>query len=114
MYTSNGPTPAFLELLEDDAIIEHQTAFRVYVMLLRNGVISHIPQPVKVWALAEVLKCRHSTIIKSLNLLVDHGYVIETGRDDKGVRQLLVPMFRATNRSASKGTNVPERTLIPR
>lgn len=85
---------AWFDLHNDDVIVAHPTALRVYAHLLRNPLIFMKPQPVKIWYIAEKLRAGKDNVIASLNLLVERGYVIEHERGAKGVRNVTLAIER--------------------
>lgn len=85
---------AWFELHADDAIVAHPTALRVYALLLRNPKIFTEPQDTKVWWLAEKLNTERETVRKALELLIEHGYVVEHPRGFNNVRRVTVAAIR--------------------
>lgn len=87
--------PAILDLIDDDVISAHPTAFRVYVRLLRRhpNIFMHA-QDVKVWAVAKGLRTNNREVIAALNLLVRRGYLLEHGRGLNNVRQFTLASER--------------------
>lgn len=85
---------AWFELHNDDVIVAHPTALRVYAHLLRNPLVFMHAQPVKTWLIAQLLHADKGNVIAALNLLVARGYVIEHARGEKNVRQVTLAMER--------------------
>lgn len=86
---------AWFELHNDDAIVAHPTALRVYALLLRNPKIFTDPQETKVWWLADNLGAKRDTVIHALELLIARGYVVEHARGPNQVRRLTVAVLRS-------------------
>jgi hypothetical protein len=85
---------AWFDLHNDDTIVDHPTAMRVYARLLRNPLIFIKPQDVKAWALAEQMHTHRDRVNAALELLVKRGYVIEHARGTNNVRRLTLAMER--------------------
>jgi len=58
------------------------------------------PQDVKSATLAYRLDVHPNTITRALDLLIEHGYVVEHGRGLHGVRKLTLVPNRYTDRAA--------------
>jgi hypothetical protein len=99
---------AWFDIHNDDEIVDHPTALRVYARLLRNPLIFMQPQDVKAWTLAEDMRVKRESVQVALSLLIDRGYVIDHGRSQNNVRRLTLAMERAPQSpdvgSAPKGT----------
>jgi hypothetical protein len=85
---------AWFDLHNDDAVIDHPTAMRVYARLVRNPLIFLTPQEIKTWALADDMHTHRDRVKAALDLLVERGYVIEHPRGTNGVRRLTLAMDR--------------------
>ena len=85
---------AWFDLHNDDVVVAHPTALRVYAHLLRNPMIFMQAQDVKAWAIAKQLKTNKGRVLKALNLLVGRGYVIEHDRGANNVRRVTLAMER--------------------
>lgn len=85
---------AWFDLHDDDAVVDHPTALRVYARLLRNPRIFDEPQDTKVWAIALEMHANRETVSAALDLLVARGYVIEHPRGPSRVRRLTIPQER--------------------
>ncbi len=88
------PYPAWFELHADDAIVRHGVALRVYAALVRNPSVFIEPQLVKIWAIAQAARSDEDSVRYAVNLLVEHGYLIEHERTNKGVRRLTAATHR--------------------
>lgn len=78
------------DLIDDQEVWENRTSLRIYRELYRLPHIYHIPQPVKTWLLAERLKTNRGRIKRGLDLLVRKGYATDCGKDEHGVRQIML------------------------
>ena len=85
---------AWFAIHNDDVIVDHPTALRVYARLLRNPLIFTQPQDVKAWTLAQEMHTHQDRVNGALNLLVERGYVIEHGRGLNRVRRLTLAIER--------------------
>lgn len=85
---------AWFALHEDDVIVDHPTAMRVYARLLRNPRIFTEPQDVKAWAMADDLHTHRDRVNAALDLLVERGYVVEHKRGLNQVRRLTLAIER--------------------
>lgn len=85
------PSEAYIELLADAKITDHPTALRVYGLLLRDPLIQAAPRVVKIAAMALALGLRCASVSEAINLLVERGYLVDCGRNARGMRRLLVP-----------------------
>ena len=79
---------AWFDLHNDDTIVAHPTALRVYAHLLRNPLAFMHPQEVKVWLIADRLHTNKRRVIDALNLLILRGYVLEHHRGANNARRL--------------------------
>lgn len=80
--------PAFLELINDDAVRDHPTALRVYVQLARNPLIYVKPHDVKAWLMADDLHTHRDRIADAFRLLIARGYALEIERGSNNIRRL--------------------------
>lgn len=62
--------------------------WRVYMALQPPCLTFHAPKDIKAVWLARELKMGRRHVIKALNWLVEHGYVVQHGRGLHGVRSL--------------------------
>ncbi len=85
---------AWFDLHNDDTIVAHPTALRVYAHLLRNPLIFMRPQEVKLWVIARSLRTNNGRVIAALNLLVKRGYVLEHERGQNNARRVSLLMER--------------------
>jgi hypothetical protein len=85
---------AWFDIHNDDEIVDHPTALRVYARLLRNPLIFMQPQDVKAWTLAEEMRVNPKSVQLALSLLIDRGYAIDHGRSFHNVRRLTLTMER--------------------
>jgi hypothetical protein len=89
--------PAWLELIDDDEVVDHPTALRLYVRLIRSyPLIFYKPHHVKVDYWAEQLHTHRDRVSAALRLLIAKGYIVETGRTINNVREVMVALERAT------------------
>lgn len=86
--------PALLELIQDDEIVNHPTAIRVYCRLLREPTILYEPAEVITWKMGHRLKVSRERVGMALDLLVRRGYVVEHGRASRRVRRVTIPLMR--------------------
>lgn len=98
--------PAWFDFHKDKEINKHPAAGRVYAAILGLENILFVPRAVKAWVLAEGLGIRKKSVIRSLNLLVQRGYLIEHERDTNNVRRFTV----AGTRHPKPGTSSPNDT----
>ena len=87
------------DLIDDAQLWRHPTSLRVYRELRRVQNIYYEPQRVKAWLLATELHTNRRVIQRALELLIRRGFVIECGRGQNGVRQLMLarerdPLYR--------------------
>ena len=87
--------PACIELLRDEEVTTHPTALRLYGLLLCDPLIRACPRPIAIGGLAFRLGVSWHRAKEALELLIGAGYLLESGRDDKGVRLVLMPERRA-------------------
>ncbi len=99
---------AWFDLHNDDIVVDHPVAMRVYARLLRNPKIFMEAQDVKAWALAKEMKVKSASVSAALTLLIERGYVIAHGRSVNNVRRLTLAMDRADN--APEVGCAPKRT----
>jgi hypothetical protein len=91
--------PAWFELYDDEAIVRHRTALRVYAWLLRDRSVFVKPKRVTNFALAAGIHVRkEETASAGLSLLIERGYVTLCHRDERNARHVMVNVER------SKGT----------
>lgn len=62
--------------------------WRVYMALQPPVLAFHAPKDIKAVWLSHELRMGRRHVIKALNWLGEHGYLIEHGRDHHGVRSL--------------------------
>jgi hypothetical protein len=101
---------AWFDIHNDDEIVDHPTALRVYARLLRNPLIFMQPQDVKAWTLAEDMRVKRESVQVALSLLIDRGYVIDHGRSLNNVRRLTLAMERAPQ---SPDVGCPSKRTAP-
>lgn len=102
---------AWYELHDDDAVVDHPTALRVYARLLRRGAaIFRTPQAVKIWLLAEQMRAHRESVIVALDLLIRRGYVVEHGREMNNVRRITIAKIRAESQAGSQRGRPPKPT----
>lgn len=65
-------------------------AWRVYMALQPPRLVFHQSRSVKAIALADELHMGRRHVIRALDWLVAHGYLIDNGRSSRGVRSLLL------------------------
>jgi hypothetical protein len=85
---------AWFEIHNDDAVVDHPVALRVYARLVRNPLIFLQPQDVKAWALANEMHVHRQSVAAALALLVQRGYAIDHGRGAHHVRRLTLALER--------------------
>lgn len=90
-----------LDDLAQDVNIGHR-AWRVYMHLQRSVLDLRTPRTVKVNVLGEALRIRPASISKSLNYLVQSGYLIEHERETRGIRSFTLAW-------SCKADHVPKR-----
>lgn len=78
--------PAWFEFHRDKVMQKHPGACTVYAAILGLHRIFFEPRPIKAWVLAEALEMDKGTVLKSLNLLVERGYLRDHGRSQNNVR----------------------------
>lgn len=77
-----------LDTFAEDPISRHPPTCRVY-QHLQSSLLNHTkPMAVKVRALTQILHIRPAGVIFALNILIEHGYLIEHAPDERGVRSL--------------------------
>lgn len=86
--------PAWFEIINDDAIMCHPSAFRVYGRLLRDPLTFLRPQEVKTWLWADEMHTNKRIVRSAINRLIQHGYVLELERGEKNVRRLMLRIER--------------------
>lgn len=99
---------AWFDLHNDDVVVDHPTAMRVYARLLRNPLIFMLPQDVKGWLIADDMKVQPRSVYRAIDLLIERGYVIDHGRGTNNVRRLTLAMERP--KTAPEITHAPKRT----
>jgi hypothetical protein len=110
---------AWFDLHNDDIIVDHPTAMRVYARLLRNPLIFMQPQDVKAWALADQMGVDKKSVHAALALLIARGYAIDHGRSLNNVRRLTLAMERperapdVASDNDEDATRRPKRTTSP-
>jgi hypothetical protein len=90
----------FCRLLDDAQLARCSVVIRVYRKLLDRSGIFEVPQDVKAWALALQVKSSPVRVNAALDLLVEHGYVLEHGRGLNNVRRLTVAADRVMRRAS--------------
>lgn len=85
---------AWFDLHNDDVIVAHPTALRVYARLVRNPLIFMHAQDVKAWVYAAEMKVQPRSVYAAINLLIARGYAIDHGRSVNRVRRLTLTMER--------------------
>lgn len=92
---------AWFAIHEDDAVVDHPTALRVYARLLRNPRIFTEAQDVKAWALAQEMRADRGSVNAALDLLVERGYAISHGVGLNRVRRLTIAIAAPANASSA-------------
>lgn len=82
--------PALLAFEDDRA---SATIARVYTHLRKHELVFYEPRPVKVSAVASTLRMQRARFGNAVQWLVDHGYLIDRGRDGK--LRLLILAYEA-------------------
>lgn len=78
-------------------VVDHRRAVRrVYQALQPPRLDFALARPVKTIGLAHELKLNPRDVRAALNRLIGDGYLIEHGRDRRGVRSLRLAYIRAT------------------
>ena len=85
---------AWFDIHNDDVIVAHPTALRVYAHLVRNPTAFMQPHELKIWLIARQLRTNNRRVINALNLLVSRGYVLEHARGDNKARRVTIAMER--------------------
>lgn len=85
---------AWFDLHNDDVVVDHPTAMRVYARLLRNPLIFMQPQDVKGWVMAGEMGVKPKSVYRAIDLLVERGYAIDHGRSMNNVRRLTLAIER--------------------
>lgn len=85
---------AWFDLHNDDVIVAHPTALRVYAHLLRNPLVFMHAQDVKVWLIAERLRTHRNRVSAAIDLLAARGYILEHPRGANNVRRVQLLMER--------------------
>lgn len=98
---------AWFDLHNDDVVVDHPTAMRVYARLLRNPLIFMQPQDVKAWVLAKEMGVKEHSVGAALRLLIERGYVLEHERGLNRVRRVTLAIERPEGAPAIGP--VPER-----
>lgn len=81
-------------------------AWRVY-MALQPPVLDFVEaREVKVWYLRETLHMSPNSVVRSLNWLVECGYLIDAGRVSRGVRTFRLAYQVATSPTITKSVAV--------
>lgn len=101
---------AWFDLHNDDVIVAHPTALRVYAVLLRNPLVFMRPQAVKMWLIADQLRVEKKSAIAALNLLVARGYVIEHEREMNNVRTVTLAIDRVAPAVSSTPKDTASRS----
>ena len=101
------------ELIDDEAVWENRTALRIYKVLLRRPMIYYEPEAVKLVGLAGEVKAKKSTVIAGLRLLIERGYVIECGRGQHGVRELMLARTRTKSVVPASVAKLPVPQIGP-
>lgn len=96
---------AWFAIHEDDEVVDHPTALRVYARLLRNPRIFTEAQDVKAWALAEEMHADRGSVNAALNLLIERGYAISHGVGLNRVRRLTLAVSAPTPADADAKTS---------
>lgn len=87
--------PAFFALYEDDVVIRHPAALRVYAWLLRDPSTFLRPKRVTNFALAAGIHVRKpATASSGLTLLIERGYVRLCHRDETKARHVMLNVER--------------------
>lgn len=87
--------PAWFDLMADPAILARPAAQRVYAHLLQNPRIFYEASDAKAWQIADELKMARDTVNEALDVLIEHGYLLDHGRDERKVRRVSVVIKRA-------------------
>lgn len=87
--------PAWFDLMRDPVIHARPAAQRVYAHLLQNPRIFYEPEDAKAWKIADELQMSRDTVNDALDVLIEHGYLLDHGRDERKVRRVSVAVVRA-------------------
>lgn len=93
--------PAWFDFHKHPVIRRSPACGSVYASMVGLENIFFHPRPVKAWVMAEALQLKKSTVLKALDTLVHHGFLIEHERDEKNVRRFTVALVVSS---------APERT----
>lgn len=91
--------PAFEDFAADRAVT--QTVFRLYMHLQREALDHVEPRQQLIWHLSETIRMRPASVISGLNWLVDHGYLVEHGRGERGIRHFTLAWSRSSRKKAA-------------
>ena len=86
--------PAWFDFINDDAVVDHPAAFRLYGRLLRNPYILFKPYTFKEWFYAEQMKTDRKTVRRAIRLLIARGYVLDHGRGQNNTRTITIATER--------------------
>ncbi len=101
--------PAWIDLFNDNVIVDHPTALRVYARLLRDPMIFIKPKDLKAWVLADDMGVKPKTVYRAIGLLIERGYAHDHGRGVNNVRRITLAVERAEG-SPEIGTPAPKGT----
>ena len=101
--------PAFNQILTQPGA--PYECVRVYACLLTR-LDFRGPRPLKAHAIAAELRINAKTVASALNWLVAHRYVLEDGRDTRGVRQLTLAWTTEPERPSDRYPG-PQRATVP-
>lgn len=86
--------------LEQDTEIAH-AAWRIYRFLRRHELDFRTPREVKLDLLVSKLHMSKTTVVESVNYLVEVGYLIEHQRAWRGIRQFTLAWNRGSKGSTA-------------
>lgn len=82
--------PAWFDFHRNQAMRRHPACGNVYAAMLCLENVFFEPRAVKAWVLAEALELEKETVLRALNLLVEHGFLVEHARGQNNVRRFTV------------------------